>query len=196
MNWLSRKITLSFFIILSLGFLALFVIDKAVESRLNNLPIISNVSNFELTNFDNQKFTNDQLVGKLSLISFIFTNCEDACPIMSSHFSILQKRFYDSNSIQFISITVDPSFDSKDILKDYSKNYSIKDNWFFLTGDLQAIISLAEDGLFVSAALLPTGHSTRFILVDQNANIRRYYEGTDESSIFEIQNDILTLLDT
>jgi protein SCO1/2 len=195
MNWLNKKIILSFFVIISLGFLAFFVIDKAVKSRLNNLPVISNIAKFELTNFDNQKFTNDQLIGKLYLVAFIFTSCEDACPIMSDHFSVLQKRFYDSDLIQFISITVDPSVDSENVLNDYSKNYSIKDNWFFLTGDLQEIINLAEKGLFLSASLLPAGHSTRFVLVDQNGNVRRYYEGTDKTSIFEIQNDILTLLD-
>jgi len=195
MNWLNKKIILSFFAIISLGFLAFFVIDKAVKSRLNNLPVISNIAKFELTNFDNQKFTNDQLIGKLSLVAFIFTSCEDACPIMSDHFSVLQKRFYDSDLIQFISITVDPSVDSENVLNDYSKNYSIKDNWFFLTGDLQEIVNLAEKGLFLSASLLPAGHSTRFVLVDQNGNVRRYYEGTDKTSIFEIQNDILTLLD-
>jgi len=32
------------------------------------------------------------------------------------------------------------------------------------------------------------------VLVDKELNIRKYYEGTVESNIFELQSDIVTLL--
>ena len=72
--------------------------------------------------------------------------------------------------------------------------YSNKDNWFFLRGDIADIVNLSEQGFFLSAALLPMGHSTRFVLVDKDSNIRKYYEGTVESNIYELQSDIVTLL--
>ena len=65
---------------------------------------------------------------------------------------------------------------------------------FFLRGNLIEIIELSEKGFYLSAALLPAGHSTRFVLVDKELNIRKYYEGTIESNIFELQSDIVTLL--
>ena len=131
---------------------------------------------------------------KISIISFIFTQCDGACPIMSDNMSILQERFSSSNDIQFFSITTDPEFDTLNVLSDFSAQYSNKDNWFFLRGDISDVISLSEEGFFLSAALLPVGHSTRFVLVDKDSNIRKYYEGTVESNIYELQSDIVTLL--
>ena len=53
---------------------------------------------------------------------------------------------------------------------------------------------MSEKGFFLSAKLLPAGHSTRLILVDQNNQIRKYYEGTVDVNIFEMQSDIVTLI--
>ena len=47
---------------------------------------------------------------------------------------------------------------------------------FFLRGNILDIIELSEKGFFLSAALLPAGHSTRLVLVDKELNIRKYYE--------------------
>ena len=113
---------------------------------------------------------------------------------MSENMATLQERFSKSDDIQFLSITTDPDFDTLDVLNQYSSNYSKNDNWFFLRGDILDVINLSEKGFFLSAALLPAGHSTRFFLVDKELNIRKYYEGTVESNIFELQSDIVTLL--
>ena len=37
-------------------------------------------------------------------------------------------------------------------------------------------------------------HILRIFLIDKELNIRKYYEGTIESNIFELQSDIVTLL--
>ena len=113
---------------------------------------------------------------------------------MSENMATLQERFSKSDDIQFLSITTDPDFDTLDVLNQYSSNYSKNDNWFFLRGDILDVINLSEKGFFLSAALLPAGHSTRFVLVDKELNIRKYYEGTVESYVFELQSDIVTLL--
>ena len=170
------------------------VIDKATKSRIDNIGIIGQVPSFSLTNFDGSVITEKQLDNKISIVSFIFTQCEGACPIMSENMSILQERFASSNDIQFLSITTDPDYDTLEVLNEYSSNYSNKNNWYFLRGNIIDVIELSEKGFFLSAALLPAGHSTRLVLVDKQLNIRKYYEGTIESNIFELQSDIVTLL--
>ena len=173
----------------------LFTIDQATQSRISNLPLISKVPEFQLDNFDGTSFTEKKLDNKITVASFIFTQCDGACPIMSTNIGILQKRFSDSDKLQFISITTDPDYDSKSVLKDFSEKYSAKDNWFFLRGDIDDVIVLARDGFFLSADLLPVGHSTRLVLIDHNRNIRKYYEGTVDANILELQYDIVTLID-
>ena len=194
MSKLSKRIILLFFIIISLGFVGLFVIDKATNSRINNIGVIGKVPNFSLTNFDGEEVTSSILNNKITIVNFMFTQCEDACLIMSENLSLLQERFAQSNDIQFLSITTDPDFDSLEILNDYQKKYSKKNNWFFARGNIIDIINLSEKGFFLSAKLLPAGHSTRLILVDQNNQIRKYYEGTVDVNIFEMQSDIVTLI--
>ena len=194
MSKLSKRIILLFFVIISLGFVGLFVIDKATNSRINNIGVIGKVPNFSLTNFDGEEVTSSILNNKITIVNFMFTQCEDACLIMSENLSLLQERFAQSNDIQFLSITTDPDFDSLEILNDYQKKYSKKNNWFFARGDIIDIINLSEKGFFLSAKLLPAGHSTRLILVDQNNQIRKYYEGTVDVNIFEMQSDIVTLI--
>ena len=104
-----------------------------------------------LKNFDGTVVTEKQLNDKISIVSFIFTQCEGACPIMSENMSTLQERFASSSDIQFLSITTDPDYDTLDILNEYSSNYSNKNNWFFLRGDIIDVIELSEKGFFLSA---------------------------------------------
>ena len=194
MSSLNKKLVLAFLFIFMLGSFGFFVIDKATKSRLDNIGIIGQVPSFSLINFDGSVITEKQLDNKISIVSFIFTQCEGACPIMSENMSILQERFASSNDIQFLSITTDPDYDTLEVLNEYSSNYSNKNNWYFLRGNIIDVIELSEKGFFLSAALLPAGHSTRLVLVDKQLNIRKYYEGTIESNIFELQSDIVTLL--
>jgi len=194
MSSLNKKLVLAFLFIFMLGSFGFFVIDKATKSRINNIGIIGQVPSFSLTNFDGSVITEKQFDNKISIVSFIFTQCEGACPIMSENMSVLQERFASSNDIQFLSITTDPDYDTLEVLNEYSSNYSNKNNWYFLRGNIIDVIELSEKGFFLSAALLPAGHSTRLVLVDKQLNIRKYYEGTIESNIFELQSDIVTLL--
>ena len=194
MSSLNKKLVLAFLFIFMLGFFGFFVIDKATKSRIDNIGIIGQVPSFSLTNFDGSVITEKHLDNKISIVSFIFTQCEGACPIMSENMSVLQERFASSNDIQFLSITTDPDYDTLEVLNEYSSNYSNKNNWYFLRGNIIDVIELSEKGFFLSAALLPAGHSTRLVLVDKQLNIRKYYEGTIESNIFELQSDIVTLL--
>ena len=194
MSNLNKKLIIAFFSVFILGIVGLFTIDQATQSRINNLPLITEIPSFQLENFDGTSFTEQNLDNQITVASFIFTQCEGACPIMSENMGLLQKRFSESNELQFVSITTDPDYDSKDILKEFSNKYSNKNNWFFLRGNIDEVVELSQDGFFLSASLLPLGHSTRLILIDKDRNIRKYYEGTIDANIVELQNDIVTLI--
>ena len=194
MSDLNKKLIIAFFSVFILGIVGLFTIDQATQSRINNLPLITEIPSFQLENFDGTSFTEQNLDNQITVASFIFTQCEGACPIMSENMGLLQKRFAESNELQFVSITTDPDYDSKDILQEFSNKYSDKNNWFFLRGNIDEVVELSQDGFFLSASLLPLGHSTRLILIDKDRNIRKYYEGTIDANIVELQNDIVTLI--
>ena len=125
MSDLNKKLIIAFFSVFILGIIGLFTIDQATQSRINNLPLITEIPSFQLENFDGTSFTEQNLDNQITVASFIFTQCEGACPIMSENMGLLQKRFSESNELQFVSITTDPDYDSKDILKEFSNKYRV-----------------------------------------------------------------------
>ena len=132
MSSLNKKLILAFLFIFMFGSFGFYVIDKAAKSRINNIGIIGQVPAFSLTNFDGSIITEKQLNDKISIISFIFTQCDGACPIMSDNMSILQERFSSSDDIQFFSITTDPEFDTLSVFLIFQLSIVIRIIGFFL----------------------------------------------------------------
>jgi cytochrome oxidase Cu insertion factor (SCO1/SenC/PrrC family) len=91
------------------------------------------------------RFYTDTLRGKIVLISFIYTNCTDICPILMHNLSDVQDSLGDrfGKDVFFISISVDPEDDTPEELKKYAERYNAKTGWTLLTGpktDVDAVI--------------------------------------------------------
>jgi len=106
----------------------------------------------------------------------------------------------DSSIVQFISFSVDPETDSVPRLKDYADHYGVDpDNWWMLTGNRDSIYSYAFNELKVDKFdTIPVNpdfvHTTRFVLIDKNFNVRGYYDGTDSLSLDKLSKDIGLLM--
>lgn len=74
------------------------------------------------------------------LLDFIYATCTTICPILSASYSNLQRKLGDqSESIQMISISIDPEHDHPQVMKEYLERYQAKEGWSFLTGSRQDI---------------------------------------------------------
>lgn len=82
------------------------------------------------------KFYSDILEGRTVIISFMFTTCEDACPLINANLQRVQERLKDrlGKDIFIVSITVDPKVDTAAVLADYRKQFKAGAGWTFLTG--------------------------------------------------------------
>tara|TARA_B100000989_G_C19516096_1_gene461709 strand:+ start:137 stop:727 length:591 start_codon:yes stop_codon:yes gene_type:complete len=182
---------LIFIILMGIG--ASWVIEKANASH--KIPIIKKVPNFNFTNQNGKSFSHNQLKNKINVLDFFFTNCPGPCPIMTYNMKSLYDDFSSSNDVQFISITVDPENDNIEVLKNYADINGINDQrWHLLTSELSKIKSLKRDGFMLFADDLPQGHAIKFILIDENGNIRKYFDGTDEASLSILKKDISHLV--
>ena len=176
-----------------MGIGASWVIDTANESH--DIPIIKKVPNFNFINQNGEFFSDNHLKGKITVLDFFFTNCPGPCPIMTYNMKSLYDDFSNSEEVQFVSITVDPKNDNIEVLKNYAKINGITDErWQLLTSDLSNIKSLKREGFMLFADELPQGHAIKFILIDDNQNIRKYFEGTDEASLTILKKDITNLV--
>lgn len=163
------------------------------------LPHMGTVPQFSLVNEDGQPVWLNALKGKIWLADFIFTRCSGSCPMMTSAMYQVNQELDSSDDIRLISISVDPSHDTPDILKAYALNNGLPlDRWSFLTGDRAAIYALAKDGFHLAVAdsgddeKLIT-HSSKLALIDPVGQIRGYYEGTDSNVVQDVRHDIADL---
>lgn len=88
------------------------------------------------------RFFTDVLKDRVVLINFIFTHCQDACPLISQ--KLLETRgLLDeavSDRVYFISISIDPERDTPEALTEFATKFKLTDdNWVFLTGEKQNV---------------------------------------------------------
>ena len=77
-----------------------------------------------------------QMRGRAVALSFLFTNCPDVCPVVTTQL----KRLYDelgadADSVEFVSISVDPERDDPQAAMRYLERWGMADEWRYLTGD-------------------------------------------------------------
>ncbi len=133
---------------------------------------------FALLNQRGLAITPADLRGKPFMLNFIFTRCTDAqmCPLSTSKMAQLQKLAAAkgiSDQIQFVSISLDPVFDTPGVLRSYADGYGIdSSNFHFLTGPKEAVRLMLKS---LGVTLIESGegltHSLATVLVDKNGTI-------------------------
>jgi len=188
-----RIFSYALIIVLALGLGANWIIEKALNSH--DIPLIKPVPEFSFVNHKGKSFSNDNFQNKITVLDFMFTSCTGPCPLMALNMSKLYEAFSNEREVQFVSITVDPTTDDQKKLDEYSELIGVQDDrWHFLWSDLDSIKSLKREGFMLFADNLPQGHAIKFVLIDQNGNIRKYFDGTDDSSQEILKKDIVQLL--
>src|SRR6267378_583028 len=82
------------------------------------------------------KFYDDVIKGKIVLISFIYTNCPDICPLTTARIAQVEEKLGEivGRDIFLISLTVDPERNSPERLKSFAEAFAAGPGWLFLTG--------------------------------------------------------------
>ena len=190
---MNRTIYFIMGVVILLGAGASWVIQKANSSY--DIPILKPVPEFSFINQDGDPFTEKDLNDKITILDFIFTSCAGPCPIMTHNMTGLYRSFSQVEEVQFVSITVDPDVDTQDILKQYAKINGVNDDrWQFITSNIEAIKDLKKNGFMLYAEELPRGHAIKFVLIDQNGQIRKYFDGTEDASMAVLMKDITNLV--
>ncbi len=183
------------------GFMALILVGLQLVKNASpsvtqsTEPDYGTVPSFELFDQLGNTFTKDELLGDVWVVDFVFTTCAGPCPVMTAQFSELQDRFSDQEDFRLLSISVNPEYDTPEVLKRYGDDYGADHSrWTFLTGDREKIRSLAWEGFHVGKEEDPIFHSTYFILVDKEGKIRGYYISSEKNEIERLWTDTELLL--
>jgi protein SCO1 len=169
--------------------------------------VFHKIPEFKLIDQNGNTFTSAQTKGKIYVADFIFTRCKTICPKMTSQLARVQDAFQQNTDVLLVSHSVDPNYDSAEILRGFAKQNEAKDGkWFFLTGDKKAIYNLGINGYKVSVADASAYdknvsidetfiHTEKLLLIDKEGYIRGFYDGTDKKEVDRLILEIKVLLD-
>lgn len=154
----------------------------ACENRNRALPVMGEVPEFSLVDQDGQVFQREDLIGRPTVVNFIFTSCQTTCPVLTAQMKQTTKRL-EGRDVAFVSISVDPQTDTPERLHEYAEHFDA--DWTFLTGPHEDVKALVIDGFKTAMGKMPSAadpsllevvHGERFVLLDAQAQIRGFYE--------------------
>jgi cytochrome oxidase Cu insertion factor (SCO1/SenC/PrrC family) len=112
-------------------------------------------------------FYNDLIKGKSVAINFIFTSCTAICPPLTATFRKVQQEARTRGlDVQLISVSVDPTVDTPERLKEFAKKFQAEPGWTFVTGDKSEIDSLLQA---LGVAVVNKNDHTPMVLIGNEA---------------------------
>lgn len=190
-----RKI---FFIVLTLATVAaicgtLYLYVPASGDK--PLPVLAQIGDFELTNQDAQTFSRKDVQDKVWVASFVFTSCAGPCPLLTKRVGEIARDTANVSEARFVSISVDPEYDTPAVLKNYGQKYNADfSRWNFLTGKRDDIAKLMTDDFKLGYAEDIMFHSDRLVLVDRQGRVRGYYSGGEPNAYKKLRDDLAMLV--
>lgn len=145
------------------------------------LPIIDQVDDiqFESVLKEDFNFKSD----KLKVVAFIYTKCPDICPMTMYDLTLLQEKLKSEqlfgNRVQIVTITLDPEFDTADVLRNYASNFAIDPRGWFILRDSETETKEMATQFQMNYQKDENGfvtHSTKLYLVDSENQIRSIHD--------------------
>jgi protein SCO1/2 len=104
--------------------------SRALREHFPNVPLVTQDKK-------TVRFYDDVIKDRVLIIQFMFTNCEQFCPMVTPNLARVQKELQKraaGAAVTMISITVDPAHDTPGVLKEYASKFGVRPGWQFLTG--------------------------------------------------------------
>jgi len=185
-------------VILAVLVTALMAPSWRAEEPREPPPEIGKAPEFLLVNRDGRQVDSTELLGSPWVADFIFTRCALSCPRMTER--MLGLEAMEPGGLQRVSFSVDPAYDSPQVLQLYADSWGITDpEWLFLTGEKETIRRLVTEGFKLglddepppgaASPDEPILHSTRFVLVDGTGVVRGYYDAFRPEELNRLARD-------
>ncbi len=188
------------FAVAALIFVAAAVAATRFAVRRPALPVISSLPEFHLVDQTGAPLSNADLRGRVWIASFIYTRCTGPCPVIVERLHQVARRLADVPNLAIVSFTVDPQYDTPEVLAAYGRKHRIDPSrWKLVTGPIRAVIGLIREGFYLPVERNAGGdpqraavvtHSVRLVLVDQAGRIRAYYDSGSQDDLDRLVNDV------
>lgn len=101
----------------------------------------------ELLDMNGNKISLDEVlnIDQPMMVNFIYTSCTTICPILSATFSSAQQQMGTAaEPVKWVSISIDPEYDTPERLREYAQRFQAGANWQFITGGVEQIVALQK----------------------------------------------------
>ncbi len=153
---------------------------------------------FSLTERRGATVTNETLKGSPFIAGFVFTRCASKCPKVTAAMGALRKPLKGTGT-KLVTFTVDPEYDTPQILTNYADFYDAKDDkdWLFLTGGEDAIYTLIGDGFKQPVSRNEDAadpgwavfHTFNLMLVGPDGVVRGKYNSQNATQMAKLRHD-------
>jgi len=151
--------------------------DTAIRGRNAYREIGENLPDFALYDQTGQVVSPARVRGKQVMLNFIFTRCQVAtmCPLATANMVTTQRKAREAGvtDIEFVSITLDPEYDTPGVLRTFAAQRGIDTtNYSFLTGPERAIKDLlTQFGVLAAFEGSILKHTVATLLIDPKGKI-------------------------
>jgi len=141
-----------------------------------SLYTVMKVPDFELTDQNEKKISNKDMLGKVYLVEFFYSRCPTICPVMNSNMKYIMTEI-NRPDFGIVSISIDPANDTPQVLKNHARMIgATSKDWHFVSGDRDYIGNLADQFDIYVGDKEDQGeslnHSGMIALVDKDGNLR------------------------
>lgn len=141
---------------------------------------------------ETMRLYSDVLKGKVVVINSFFSTCKGSCPVMMSSFARIQEQFNDrlGKDLCLVSITVDPSTDTPQVMSAYAEQWKARPGWLFLSGEKANVeAALYKLGHYVENK---ESHSNIFIIGNEATGLWKKAKGlSNTEELFPLIEEVL-----
>jgi len=187
---MKRLVRSPYFWGLLIGCMSVTVIRPLLRREPAAPPVLRPLPRFQLVAPDGSAFGSDELRGHVYVASFFTTRCAASALPATQAMAKLQELYRDAgiDSVRLVSISADPAYDTPERLRAAQTAFGVDPaRWVLLTGRLEEIQSLAEQGFQVpfgdaaagTSGACDTAHPGPLMLVDMEGGLRGIYGALD-----------------
>jgi protein SCO1/2 len=138
---------------------------------------------FALVDQSETTVRSEGLRGQALVVSFIFTTCVEACPLITAQLARAQGRVRAEKldgRVRFVSITLDPFTDRPAVLRRYAEAYGIDlTSWHFLTGPPDDVAGVLRGFAHAPLTRDRMAHTSLVVLIDPEGRIAERWTGLE-----------------
>lgn len=150
------------------------------------------VPDFTLTNQDGHQIRLDSYKGKVTLVTFIYTQCPfpDYCPLVSQNFADIYAKIHDNpvldSKVRLLSVSFDPAHDTPEVLRKYAATFqhttggSPFGRWQFATASPDEMEKMTNFfGVLYDPSAKQVVHSLSTSVISPDGRIYKWYSGNE-----------------